>query len=154
WKMEVWDVASGKLRCPPKYSTSSVYRIALSPDQANLVAAAADNKVRIWNATDSSDRCKLLSYHGKAQKFGSITSLAFSPDSKRLATTGVRGTVMIWDVSSGAELQSPMIPPRARRVTFLGCDFSPDGHGTRLATASDDGGIELWDTKSGKEWIE
>jgi WD40 repeat protein/tetratricopeptide (TPR) repeat protein len=129
----VWDLANAgaTIRLLEKSSFAQVARI--SPDGL-LIAVAAGNKVRLWDAATGQLVRELPAGVGNR----SISSVAFSPTDNRLLAVGYGGqpdvSVALWDIDAGTELvrlPSPVdlpafqLEPNARAVGALA--FSPDG---------------------------
>ncbi len=147
--------------------------IAFSPDGKQLVTAASDETVRVWDANRGQPLLKLdghyaawgpdgrnlavVSADGRVMMFDPATgnqiqvpgqidaklSVAFSPDGRRLVTTAYGNLPTIWDSRSGRELLT--FPGHTDLVSNV--VFSQDG--TRILTASDDGTARIWDAKNG-----
>ena len=100
----VWDLenAGAAIRPLEKSGFSQVARF--SPD-GQLIAAAAGNSVRLWDAATGQLVRELPAGDGK----GSIHSVAFSPTDNRLLAVGYGGQpdvsyVALWDIDAGTEL--------------------------------------------------
>ena len=97
---------------------------------------AADNTVRVWDATSVRELRTLV---GHAD---SVTSVVFSADGKTLASGSADRTVRLWSVATGEEL----ITIQAHSGLVLCLAFSPGG--TVLASSGEtpdgQGEVYLW----------
>lgn len=126
--------------------TSSIHKLAYSPDGKLLATASEDNTVKIWDAEIGAEVATL-------QHTKQVWSVAFSPDGKRLATgsglsDGVGrkgpGETKVWDVKTWSVAKSFT----GHACAVMSVAWSPDGE--RLATASEDKSVKIWDTRSPK----
>ncbi|HEY5729789.1 MAG TPA: BMP family ABC transporter substrate-binding protein [Anaerolineales bacterium] len=152
--------------------------VAFSPDGEQLVTAASDETVKVWNVSNGSQELKLdgrfaawspdenqlavVSADGTVRMYDPVTgkqiplpgqvdaklSMAFSPDGRRLLTVAYGNLPIIWNSKTGSELTA--FPGH---TDFIGnAVFSPDG--TRILTASDDGTARVWDAGNGGQLLE
>ncbi|MHC4115895.1 MAG: nSTAND1 domain-containing NTPase [Planctomycetota bacterium] len=139
----VWDTIDDEHEEPMRITHEDpVSHFALSRD-GKYLATAGDTTVRIYGASDPSDR-RVLSHDGA---FG-VEDVSFGPNGEHLAvataTAGGDGVVWLWDLESS--------PPRCLRT--YDCDdvvqsvaFSSDGG--YLAAACDDKTAIVWNAISG-----
>ena len=107
--------------------------VAFSPDGKQIVTAAADETVKLWDAVTGE---RLLKWDGHYA--------AFSPDGKRLAVVIADGTVKVLDAGIGKEIQVP-----GQIDAKLSVAFSPDG--SRLVTVASNNTAKIWEVRTGKE---
>src|SRR5204862_411220 len=97
-----WNVASRYASCratgPP--SSTSIRRVAWSPNGTRVVGGGDDGHVYLWDASDGMQLLRLVGHHG------AVTSVAWSPDGMRLASGGGQGQgeggeLIVWDAHSG-----------------------------------------------------
>ncbi|RYG93414.1 WD40 repeat domain-containing protein, partial [archaeon] len=113
--------------------TSSINRIAWSPDGLLLASPSSDGTVRIWN-TQTGECIRVL------QMGGSITTITWSPDSKIAAFASKGTTIFLWEAEKNPGITS-FTTPYGGDVYMLA--WSPNSD--ILASASRDGSIRLWD---------
>jgi WD40 repeat protein/tRNA A-37 threonylcarbamoyl transferase component Bud32 len=130
--VQLWDVATGKLRTHLGQLQGAVTCVAFSSD-GSLAAAGAAATVGVWEVARRRPLCTLPG-HG-----GSVAAVAFDPAGKTLAV-GERGGVRLWDLATKTT-RILGIPDDNRLVTALA--FTPQG--TLLARGDDGGGVELWE---------
>ena len=129
----VWDLANAGAAIRPLEKSEFAKVARFSPDGL-LIAVAAGNKVRLWDAATGQLVRELPAGVGNR----SISSVAFSPTDNRLLAVGYGGqpdvSVTLWDIDAGTELArlpGPVdlpafqLDPNARTVGALA--FSPDG---------------------------
>ena len=102
--------------------------------------AAADGRVRLWNAGDRPPAARPSRRWAYA-----VNAIAFSPNKRIVAAGGIDGTIKLWDVIDGRELRRLTGHSDAVRTIA----FSPDGK--TLASGSADKTIRFWDAVSGGE---
>jgi uncharacterized protein YjbI with pentapeptide repeats len=127
----VWVVPTGG-------HTGGVLGCAFSPDGTRIVSAAADQTLKIWEA--SSGRL-LRSLDGHT---AGVRGCAFSPDGTRIVSAAEDETLKVWEASSGRLLWNL----DGHKDVVRGCAFSPDG--TRIVSASVDETLKVWEASSGR----
>jgi WD40 repeat protein len=137
-KLELWDVASGKLLNDFAGDLSAVSTVAFSSDGSKLLTAGAyesDTALQLWDAPTG----KLL--RGFKTTTG-VFAAAFFPDGKKLVSGG-SNLVQLWDAANGKLLR-----------TFKGAGevfavaVSPDG---KMVVSGSDKGLQSWDPATGKQ---
>ncbi len=128
----------------PLTHEASVSSAQFSRDGRQVVTAAEDGAVRVWDAR-SGQRLLDLTRHGADARHAE-----FSPSGRMVATASDDGTARIWDAHTGQPITGPLQhgPPRGQhgaRVRRI--HFNPDG--TRVVTASADATARLWETRTG-----
>jgi WD40 repeat protein len=135
----VWDTRTGTLtqRLPGRHGP--VQSVAVAPDGASLVIAAANEAAQ----------SVALNAEGPVQPVADspmqTTAIAFSRDHKRLALGSAHGTVRLLRVGD----QENSVVLRGHTFAVWSIAFSP--RSDVLATASWDGTIRLWDAATGRE---
>jgi WD40 repeat protein len=135
----LYDMAKGKPRDATFTGhTGHVLAVALAPDGKSLVAASADNSIRLW---DVATRKELRQFKGQPDWVR--IPLAFAPDGKTLAAGSARGVITLWDVATG-KLRAP---GEVHDPYPMGLAFAPDGKA--LVTSDGTSRVRLWDTATG-----
>ncbi|MDN2565925.1 caspase family protein [Aquibium sp. A9E412] len=104
-----------------------IARLAFAADGTRLVAATADNGIRLWDM--QSEREIALPAAADALRDTSVRALAVSPDGSLFATGNRDGLVQVWRAADGALVEEK--PALGFLVGAL--SFTPDG--TRLAAS-------------------
>jgi WD40 repeat protein/DNA-binding SARP family transcriptional activator len=129
----IWRVDDGRIVArlqQPEY----VLRLTFSPDGRQLVTAAYDGSIRMWDVRTGREIRSVL---GNTVAQG----LAFSPDGRQIATLS-RAGLQLWNARTLEEplVLDPQVAPESGPVDKLA--FSPDG--TRLAAASGEGFVRIY----------
>ncbi len=117
---------------------SSVFSVAFSPDNKQLLAAGtANGEVRVWDINGKLQ----FNLRGHNRR---VRSLAFHPKSQRtmLASGSQDTTIRLWDVENGQSLRTLQGQSWVYSVAF-------NRDGTLLASGHDDHHIRIWDVEKG-----
>lgn len=139
--VQVIDVGSRTLRCPPIHHPHKLMSVAMSP-HGNLCATGSTTAVRILEAATGKPRFPPLPHPNQ------IGVMAFSPDGRILAAGDYATLVKLWDVETGRLIE----PVLQQRNIVISLAFSPDGKKLAVGTASDwnhDPQAVLWDLTTG-----
>jgi WD40 repeat protein len=98
----------------------------------NPEVGAADNSVRVWDATTSEE---LLVIPGHTEN---VWLGGWSPNGKRIASISLDGTARVWDAATGAELLTLSTPS----FWYAHVAWSPAG--TYIATANYENNAKVW----------
>jgi WD40 repeat protein len=116
----------------------SVYDIALSPAEDELLVASHNEETQVWRLADQ--KATLVRGHTNV-----APRVAFALRGDRWASSSDDSTVVVWDASNDQEIYT--LKGHKKRV--LGLAFSPDGK--LLATGSDDFAVRLFDVATKKQ---
>ncbi len=95
-EIQLWDVASGKLRRSIVVTGDTVFGVSLSPDGTRLAAGCTDNTVRIVDTASG----KELSKMGAHENW--VLGTVFGADGKRIVSVGRDRSAKLTDAASGA----------------------------------------------------
>jgi tricorn protease-like protein len=110
-----------------------------SPDGHQVLSAAVDQSVRVWEMIDR-EAGLLLPGHSQEVK-----AVAVSPDGKLLASGSDDETVKLWDLATGTVLHTLVGHVGIVRSVA----FSVDSR--KLVSTGEDQAIKIWDAAGGKE---
>ncbi|MFD5574385.1 nSTAND1 domain-containing NTPase [Streptomyces cadmiisoli] len=139
-KIEVWDVATGRLR--QSRSVGNVNTMAFSPDGTRLAIVGQDGSLRIWHLSTSSLYTRRTGHNQP------LRAVAFAPDGRTLAIVAIKDDgdqVTLLDATTGRAQHT--INPGARSPLTLA--FSPDGH-TLATVSTGNGSVETWNARTGR----
>lgn len=126
-----WDAATGN--CLRSWrADSSIWDIALSPDDKYLASGHEHNTIQIWDL-QTLQQIQILSEHG-----GMVTCIDFHPQLPLLVSSSVDGTFKLWDYQTGKCLKT--VTEHTNVVWEV--KFQPQGTG--VASVSNDGLAKLW----------
>jgi WD40 repeat protein len=126
-----WDAATGN--CLRSWQTdSSMWDIALSPDDKYLASGHENNTLQIWDL-QTLERIHLSSEHR-----GWVTSVDFHPQLPLLVSSSIDGTFKLWNYQTGKCLKTAT----AHTNIVWEVKFRPQGNG--IASVSNDGLAKLW----------
>ncbi|MEL6702724.1 MAG: WD40 repeat domain-containing protein [Bacteroidota bacterium] len=111
----------------------AVNSVRFSPDGTQLVTAASDRTLRVYDAATGA-LVQTLPGHDDY-----VVHVAWLADGQGLASASYDGTVKLWDLATG-ELTRTL---RGHTGTLFYVDASPDG--TRLASTATEGELIVWD---------
>jgi WD40 repeat protein len=136
--VQIWDVATGKLRLTYPGQSAPALTIAWSPSGKAIASASGDLEVQVWDAATGK---LLFGYQGHA---AGVDALAWSPDGKRVVSGSLSPSgvvedhpVQIWDAFTG---QHPSYYTGQSNVAALA--WSPDG--SQIASAGGSS-VKIWE---------
>jgi WD40 repeat protein len=103
-----------------------------NPDGREVVTAATDGKVRVYDLATFQEKMTLDA--GEAN----VLNAAFSPDETRIVAAYSSGTARVWDASSGLPLALLVGHASSARSARFNADSN------EVVTAGDDGTIRVW----------
>jgi Tol biopolymer transport system component len=134
--VQIWDVASGKLKRMLEGHSDVVQGVAFSPDGRLLASGSSDKTVMLWDVASGKLKRTLTG-------FGEyVTSVAFSPDGHLLASGDLNRTVKLWEMPSCTLRQALQGHNTVEHMAF-----SSDGR--TLAEGGQGITVEVWDVASG-----
>jgi WD40 repeat protein len=152
--VRVWDTSTGKVQARFKALSTSINRIALSPDGKRLaLTGRADHAIHVWDVAAGRE------LHSFADHRGMPLTVAFLKDGKEIATVSqdsghvgppvkewAEWSLRRWDAATAEERAVTRSNPNGE---ILRLAFSADGR--QLVTVIHDHTLHLWDVESGKE---
>ena len=112
----------------------TITSVAFAADGRQIVTAAEDARIRIWNAATRQTLSTIELDNGAA------TALAV--EGRRVATGHRDGSVVVWDIDNGQKIATV----RRNGAGVLSVAFLGDAG--KLAVAAQDGVVAIWDLKS------
>jgi WD40 repeat protein len=98
--LRVFDLESGVLVAQIDAHSSGIKKVAVSPITGDLLSAAYDQRIVIWDAADLRKRLELEPRTGTWER-----SFNWSPDGRTILAGTFDGTVLEWDAESGRRLR-------------------------------------------------
>lgn len=106
--LEVWDVATGKIKKDLKYQAEdafmmhddTVLAVAFSRDSEMLASGSKDGKIKVWKVATGQCLRRFDSAHS-----GGVTSVAFSRDGSHVLSASFDGTARVHGLKSGKMLK-------------------------------------------------
>lgn len=143
--IQLFDSNTGALVHGYGDTSTQYFRLAFSPDGANLIASAANDTVEMWSLAESEPNTLGAVFIRSAR----VEMLRYSPDNTLLGMLTTDGRLSFFDAATGAE-RFPLAEAPNRIGSFA---FSADG--TKLALgqrlASVDSYISIHDLTTGAE---
>jgi len=133
-KVRIFDIDTGERIAEIAAHSSGIKKVATSPLTGDILSAAYDQRILVWDAHTLRLR---LTLEPRATTWE--RSFNWSPDGSRILAGTFDGTVLVWDAQSGRCLQE--IGPLDGGNACLN-DVSATDHGD-IVTVSDDGLVRL-----------
>jgi WD40 repeat protein len=132
--IRVFDIDTSEAVAEIAAHASGIKKVATSPDNGDILSAAYDQKILVWDAEDFSRKVEL---ERKATTWE--RSFNWSPDGQQIFAGTFDGTVLIWDARSGR-----CVDEVGQRDNGNAClnDVSANREG-EIVTVSDDGFVRL-----------
>ncbi|HEY2018205.1 MAG TPA: hypothetical protein VGH38_32090 [Bryobacteraceae bacterium] len=99
-EIQLWDVASGKLRRSLMVTGDTVFGASLSPDGTRVAVGCTDNTVRIVDAASGKELYKMGAHENW------VLGTVFGADGKRVVSVGRDRAAKLTDATSGAFLEN------------------------------------------------
>jgi WD40 repeat protein/serine/threonine protein kinase len=147
--IKIWDVTNGLEVLTLRGHQDAPCGIAFSPDGRFLYSAAADQTLRVWDATPLEED-RGASHRPLIGHTARVSSVAFDRDGRRLVSASLDHTVRVWDVATGRLLRTLDDHPGPVQCVV----FSP--HGYFLASVSSgrppdetaNEPLKIWDSRT------
>lgn len=142
--INVWDAETGRLIAQLRSGsiqghTREAHTVQWHPDGRQLLSAAYDNTVRIWQVQPE---LPVNSYHESRVLPGHmdrVNAIAWSPDGSQLATGSEDGSIRVWDMESGEMIETDY---QSDLWYVQALDYSPDGR--YLAAGGGENLVRIW----------
>jgi len=99
-EIQIWDVASGKLKRSLTLTGDTVFGASISPDASRVAVGCTDNTVRIVDAASGKELFKI----GNHENW--VLGTIFGVDGKRIVSVGRDRAAKLTDATSGAFLEN------------------------------------------------
>jgi WD40 repeat protein len=99
-EIQIWDVASGKLRRSVTVTGDTVFGVSTSPDASRIAVGCTDNTVRIFDASSGKELFKI----GNHENW--VLGTAFDHAGKRIVSVSRDRAAKLTDAASGAFLEN------------------------------------------------
>jgi WD40 repeat protein len=117
---------------------------AFSPDGRQMVSAARDGTLKLWDVKTGAETAALSGHEGH------VTACAYSPDANRIVSGSDDSTLRVWNSQTGVQADTLVEGVDSVRT----CAYSPDG---RWVVANSSLGeadkLKVWDAETGKEIV-
>jgi hypothetical protein len=99
-EIQIWDVATGKLRRSVTLTGDTVFGVSISPDASRIAVGCTDNTVRIFDASSGKELFKI----GNHENW--VLGTVFDHDGKRIVSVGRDRAAKLTDATTGAFLEN------------------------------------------------
>jgi WD40 repeat protein/mono/diheme cytochrome c family protein len=99
-EVQIWDVATGRLKRSVSVTGDTVFGTSLAPDASKIAAGCTDNTVRMIDASTGKELFKI----GNHENW--VLGTIFSTDGKRIVSVGRDRAAKLTDATSGAFLEN------------------------------------------------
>ena len=144
--IRVFDIHSGALVAEIPAHTSGIKMVAVSPATGDILSAAYDQRIVVWDAVTFSSPLELEPRPKTWER-----SFNWTSDGMRILAGTFDGTALIWDAASGRCIDE-VGGPGDGNACFNDVSGTPDG---LVATVSDDGFVRVGVLRPREQrWIE
>lgn len=137
--INVWDAQTGRLIAELSGHTREAHTVQWNPDGQQLLSAAYDNTVRIWQVQPELTVNQLRENRVLRGHMDQVNVIAWTPDGSQLATGSEDGSIRVWDVASGEMIETDY---RSDLRGVQALDYSPDGR--YLAAGGGENWVRIW----------
>ncbi len=120
-----------------------LYTVAFAPDGRHVVAGGVDNRIRVWQISDSAKEGTNPLVYTRFAHEGAVIKLAYSPDGKWLASAAEDRTLKLWDADKYLEKRELEAQPDWAGALAI----APDNK--TLLTGRLDGTVGFYDVTTG-----
>lgn len=137
--IRVWDARTGRLIGELIGHTREAHTVQWYPDGQQLLSAAYDNTVRIWQVQPELAVNQLRENRILREHMDRVNAIAWSPDGSQIATGSEDGSIRVWDVVSGKMIETNY---QSDLWGVQALDYSPDGR--YLAAGGGENLVRIW----------
>ncbi|MEQ1679941.1 MAG: TIR domain-containing protein [Nitrospira sp.] len=119
--------------------TGSITALALTPNQRQVVSAADDCTLKVWDLITGQEVHTLTGHSGR------IRALAVTPNGRQVVSSSIDHTLKVWDLMTGQEVHTLTGHSGDIRALVL----TPNGQ--QVISASGDRTLKVWDLMTGQE---
>ncbi len=98
--VKLWDVASGNRLDTFSQPSKEQNTVAFSPDGRLVVAGGVDNRVRVWDISETGKEGTNPIRYARFAHEGPVLKVVFSPDGRLLASSSQDSRIKVWETQS------------------------------------------------------
>jgi toxoflavin biosynthesis protein ToxC len=141
--LRIFDLDTGRLAAEIEAHSSGIKKVAVSPVTGDILSAAYDQRILVWDAADLHKKLRLEARLGTWER-----SFNWSPDGASVLAGTFDGTVLEWDANTGRCLRE--VGGKGGNACLN--EVSADDRG-EVVVVSDDGRVRLGRlSRSESEW--
>lgn len=137
--INVWDAQTGRLVAELIGHTREAHTVQWHPDGRQLLSAAYDNTVRIWQVQPELPVNSYHESHVLPGHMDRVNAIAWSPDGSQLATGSEDGSIRVWDMESVEMIETDY---QSDLWYVQALDYSPDGR--YLSAGGGENLVRIW----------
>lgn len=138
FKLQAWEVDTGRKACAAEAHHGGVFTLAISPDGRRALTGGGDGLVKLWDAAT------WQVVRGFQADPSLVNDLAFTPGGQECVVVGGLRVAKLWDLRHGRELKA--FPLKERAACLATGGTSP-----WLVLGMESGNLRLWDLKAERE---
>ncbi len=135
--LSVWDATSFQCELAIRGHESSIFNLAISPNNRYVIPCSSDKTIRMWDIHSSG---LVLQAHGHSKI---IYDFNLSEDGSKAISGSRDNSLMLWDTQDGKRL---LVLNGHEQHVRAACFMR---HDTMIASGADDKTIKIWDTRTG-----